>query len=363
MFWASRSATRRTKKCSGVTSCNAPGWAAAVDVRGGRVARNRCVVPENLVGRAHAVVLAGGSVFGLAAADGVAAMLATGNQITTRAESTPIPIVPAAVLYDLANGGARTGALIRVSRSGNARLTRGRGRLWFGIGGCRARREAGLRNGHRIRLRGCARADRRRTGGAQLRRFGAHARRQDILGLAIRAWRRIRRRRTASAIDASDPAPTTRGFLAISPMAAGNNTTLSVVLCTDLNTAECPAHRVFAGWHCAPSHTPVRRRYRFRAGKRRIAAQDQFHTRGANRTDRLGGRSCLARAIAGRCALEPHDSAGSRQAASPWASRQSVPACMRDAASRNRVRESFLHDASLLHHVNAIGDGSIHANR
>ena len=52
-------------------------WSAGVDVRGGGpgVRESEALAPENLVGRAHALVLAGGSVFGLAAADGVAAAL------------------------------------------------------------------------------------------------------------------------------------------------------------------------------------------------------------------------------------------------------------------------------------------------
>ena len=46
----------------------------AVDVRGGGPGTREtdALSTENLIGRAHALVLAGGSVFGLAAADGVA---------------------------------------------------------------------------------------------------------------------------------------------------------------------------------------------------------------------------------------------------------------------------------------------------
>src|SRR5260370_40505499 len=94
---------------SGVTAllCGAA-WSAGVDVRGGGPGGREtdALSPENLVGRAHAVVLAGGSVFGLAAADGVAAALsAEGVGLQVRAGSPPIPIVPAAVLHDLGNGG------------------------------------------------------------------------------------------------------------------------------------------------------------------------------------------------------------------------------------------------------------------
>jgi len=63
-------------------------WSAGVDVRGGGPGGREtdALSPENLVGRAHAVVLAGGSVFGLAAADGVTAALSRqGNRLTVAA--------------------------------------------------------------------------------------------------------------------------------------------------------------------------------------------------------------------------------------------------------------------------------------
>jgi L-aminopeptidase/D-esterase-like protein len=86
----------------------ASGWAAGVDVRGGGPGGRETDVlaPENLVGRAHSIVLAGGSVFGLAAADGVtAALSAQGAGLKLQPDSPSIPIVPSAVLHDLANGG------------------------------------------------------------------------------------------------------------------------------------------------------------------------------------------------------------------------------------------------------------------
>lgn len=59
--------------------------------------------PENLVERVHAVLVCGGSAFGLAAADGVMGYLeAHGIGFDTGAAR--VPIVPAAVLYDLAIG-------------------------------------------------------------------------------------------------------------------------------------------------------------------------------------------------------------------------------------------------------------------
>lgn len=61
-----------------------------------------------LVGGADAICLAGGSAFGLAAADGVMAGLKAagrGFALVPRPGVPPTPIVPAAILYDLANGG------------------------------------------------------------------------------------------------------------------------------------------------------------------------------------------------------------------------------------------------------------------
>src|ERR1700679_1373631 len=100
---------------SGVTVLACGGaWSAGVDVRGGGPGSREtdALAPENLVGRAHALVLAGGSVVGLAAADGVAAALsAQGIGLQLRPGSIPIPIVPAAVLHDLGNGGDKNWGL------------------------------------------------------------------------------------------------------------------------------------------------------------------------------------------------------------------------------------------------------------
>jgi L-aminopeptidase/D-esterase-like protein len=82
--------------------------AAAVDVRGGApgVRETDTLAPDALVGQAHAIVLAGGSVFGLAAADGVATALSAANVgLRLTAHTRAIPIVPAAVLHDLGHGG------------------------------------------------------------------------------------------------------------------------------------------------------------------------------------------------------------------------------------------------------------------
>ena len=79
-----------------------------VDVRGGGPGLRDVEVlsPENLVGRADAVVLSGGSVFGLAAGDGVAkAMSKEGVGLKFTPNMPAVPIVVGAILFDLVNGG------------------------------------------------------------------------------------------------------------------------------------------------------------------------------------------------------------------------------------------------------------------
>ena len=62
--------------------------------------------PDATVGGVDALVLSGGSAFGLAACDGVASALrAEGRGF--EAAGVRVPIVPGAILFDLANGGAK----------------------------------------------------------------------------------------------------------------------------------------------------------------------------------------------------------------------------------------------------------------
>jgi len=84
------------------------GAVAGVDVRGGGPGTRETDVldPSNLVERAHAIVLSGGSALGLAAADGVArALFADGIGYPMGEPGEVVPIVPAAILYDLGRGG------------------------------------------------------------------------------------------------------------------------------------------------------------------------------------------------------------------------------------------------------------------
>ena len=88
----------------------------ACDVRGGGPGTRETdtLAPENLVEAIDAVVLAGGSVYGLAAADGVAAWLGArgrGYGLVRAPGVPPSPVIPAAILYDLANGGDKAWGL------------------------------------------------------------------------------------------------------------------------------------------------------------------------------------------------------------------------------------------------------------
>jgi L-aminopeptidase/D-esterase-like protein len=98
--WTNR---RAATGCS-VVLCEA-GAVAAVDVRGGAPGTRETDVlrPGNLVERVHAVLLAGGSAFGLSAADGVMRYLEE-HGVGFPTPGGPVPIVVGAVLYDLSIG-------------------------------------------------------------------------------------------------------------------------------------------------------------------------------------------------------------------------------------------------------------------
>ena len=96
--------------CSGVTVLlSEHPFVAAVDVRGGAPGTREtdAIALTGTVEEAHAIVLAGGSAFGLAAASGVQTWLAQ-RGVGFAVGSARVPIVPAAILFDLLNGGNKT---------------------------------------------------------------------------------------------------------------------------------------------------------------------------------------------------------------------------------------------------------------
>ena len=100
---------------TGTTVVTVPAGATpGVSVRGGAPGTREtdALRPENLVGTIHAVCLSGGSAYGLAAADGVMSWLEAQrlgvNVSPPDLEPDPgwvVPVVPAAVIFDLGRGG------------------------------------------------------------------------------------------------------------------------------------------------------------------------------------------------------------------------------------------------------------------
>lgn len=83
------------------------GAVAGVDVRGGAPGTRETDLlnPVNLVEKIHAIVLAGGSAYGLDASNGVMRYLEE-NKIGFNTGVARVPIVPSAILYDLSLGRA-----------------------------------------------------------------------------------------------------------------------------------------------------------------------------------------------------------------------------------------------------------------
>jgi L-aminopeptidase/D-esterase-like protein len=84
-------------------------FVAAVDVRGGAPGTREtdALGAAATVEQAHAIVLSGGSAFGLAAATGVQGYLAA-RGIGFEVGNARVPIVPQAILFDLLNGGDKS---------------------------------------------------------------------------------------------------------------------------------------------------------------------------------------------------------------------------------------------------------------
>lgn len=115
------------------------GATAAVDVRGGGPGTRETDVltPSHMVQRVHAVTLTGGSAYGLAAADGVMRWLGErGHGFGVGEPGQVVPIVPAAVLFDLPMGdwGNRPDAEFGYLACESAGLRVARGNVGAGTG-------------------------------------------------------------------------------------------------------------------------------------------------------------------------------------------------------------------------------------
>jgi L-aminopeptidase/D-esterase-like protein len=96
----------------GITGCTVilceGGGVCGVDIRGAAAGTRETVVcdPGHLVERIHAILLTGGSAFGLEAAAGVTEYLES-RGVGFPTSALRVPIVPAAVIYDLGIGSAK----------------------------------------------------------------------------------------------------------------------------------------------------------------------------------------------------------------------------------------------------------------
>ena len=306
---------------SGVTAllCGS-GWTAAVDVRGGGPGTREtdALAPENLVGRAHAIVLAGGSVFGLAAADGVAALLSTqGFGLQLRTGSPAVPIVPCAVLYDLANGGDKNWRLAPPYRDLGLQAA-GAAAADFSLGSVGAGRGAmaGLRKG------GIGSASLDLQNGLMVGALVA----LNSVGSAVMpdgrtywAWAFELGDEfggggpPSRGKDMSDPAPEDARLLAAGRLQPGTNTTLGVIACNaDLTTAECRRVAMMAQDGIAravrPAHTPFDGDtvFALASGERALEPTPWR----AAQIGRIGSAAadCLARAIARAAHFSPDQS-------------------------------------------------------
>ncbi len=286
------------------------GWTAAVDVRGGGPGTRETDVLalENLVGRAHAVVLAGGSVFGLAAADGVtAALSAQGIGLQLRPGSPAIPIVPCAVLHDLGNGGDKNWGLSPPYRDLGL-IAAGAAQRDFALGSSGAGRGAlaGMRKG------GIGSASLDCHAGLVVGALVAVNSVGSVLmpdGKTYWAWPFELEREFGgsgpphSAMDLSDPAPDEARLLGIGRLQPGANTTIAVVACNaDLSSAECKRVAMMAHDGIAravrPAHTPLDGDTVFALASAELALDQSFLR--AAQIGRIGSAAadCLARAIA-----------------------------------------------------------------
>jgi len=254
---------------TGVTALLCAGdWPAGVDVRGGGpgIRESEVLAPENLVGRAHAIVLAGGSVFGLAAADGVTSALgARGVGLHLRPGSPAVPIVPCAVLHDLANGGDKDWGGTPPYRDLGIAAAAAAG-LDFALGSAGAGRgaQAGLHKG------GVGSASLDLGQGLIVGALAAVNSVGSVFmpdGKTYWAWAFELEGELGGAaapgpgMDLSDPLAEGSRLAELGRLEAGANTTLGVVACTaDLSTAECKRVAMMAHDGLAravrPVHTP-----------------------------------------------------------------------------------------------------------
>jgi len=135
---------------TGTTVVFAPdGAAPGVDVRGGGpgTRETEAIAQENLVQRVHAICLSGGSAFGLSAADGVMALLEDRGLGVPVGDAGVVPVVPAAVIFDLGRGGAGRYRPTPDFGERALRNARVRQKRWGAVGAAAGARAGGIQGG------------------------------------------------------------------------------------------------------------------------------------------------------------------------------------------------------------------------
>jgi L-aminopeptidase/D-esterase-like protein len=288
--------------------CPAP-WVAAVDIRGGGpgVRETETLAPENVVAGVHAICLSGGSVFGLAAADGVVGRLsARGVGLRLRPDGKAIPIVPAAVLHDLSNDGDKDwGETSPYVALGKAALDAATADFAQGSVGAGRGAMAGYRKGGIGSVSLCL-GDGLVVGALVVANPVGSAYMAD--GRAFWAWPfEIDGEYGAVAPDlfvrAIDPAPDETRLSTLGRLSAGANTTLAVVATNaDLDKAEAKRFAMMAqdgiSRAVRPAHTPFDGDLVFALASGAVALGHDSARQA--KIARLGSAAadCLARAIA-----------------------------------------------------------------
>ncbi len=228
---------------------------AGVHVMGGAPGSRETdlLAPDATVPGVDALVLSGGSAFGLAAADGVAEVLREEGR-GFEAAGHRVPIVPAAILFDLANGGEKSWSGSPYPALGRSACLAHGGPLAMGsVGAGTGATVAGLKGG-------LGSASARLPSGATVAALAAvNALGQVTVGDGPRFW--------AAPFEqagefgglgvATGPAPPP-----LTKRSSGGNTTIAVVA-TDLTLDKASATRMAIAAHdgmaraIVPAHTPL----------------------------------------------------------------------------------------------------------
>lgn len=237
-----------------VLTADAP-FTAAVHVMGGAPGTRETdlLAPDKTVQQVDALVLSGGSAFGLDAASGVAdALRAKGRGFQVADQC--VPIVPAAILFDLINGGDKSWSenpyrALGAEALGNAAATFDLGSAGAGTGGTTASFKGGLGSASMITPSG-------HTVGALV---AVNALGDAVVPGTDRFW--AAPWEMDEEFGGLDPAPSYPEFWPHTKLSAQNTTIAIVATDADLTQAECTRMATAAHDGMAraivPSHTPM----------------------------------------------------------------------------------------------------------